>query len=110
MKVSTLFWGILLVLIGGLFLLSNLAVLDVNWGTIWRLWPMILVFWGLSIMIGKQRTPWYAVVFMILLIIFMIGAAATTSWFHRDFNFVSGEGYQQEFEEPIAPETHQATF
>jgi hypothetical protein len=110
MRVSTLFWGILLVLIGGLFLLNNLAVLDVNWDTIWRLWPMILVFWGLSIIVGKQRTPWYVVVLMVLLIIFMIGAAATTSWFHRDFNFTAGEGYQQEFEEPIAPSTQQATF
>lgn len=110
MKVNTLFWGILFVLIGGLFLLSNMAVLDVNWGTVWRLWPMILVFWGLSIMVYKQRTPWYVVMLMVLLIIFMIGAAATTSWFHRDFNFASGEGYQQEFEEPIAPDTHQATF
>ncbi len=61
MRVSTLFWGILLVLIGGLFLLNNLGVLDVNWDTIWRLWPMILVFWGLSILVGKQRTPWYVV-------------------------------------------------
>ncbi len=41
---------------------------------------------------------------------FMIAAAATSSLFHHDFNFVSGEGYQQQFEEPIAPNTHQATF
>ncbi len=110
MKLSTLFWGILLIAIGGLFLFNNLGVLNVNWETIWRLWPMILVFWGLSILVGTRRPPWYAVALMILLLLFMIGAAATSSWFHNDFDFVSGEGFQQKFEEPFAPNTEKATF
>jgi hypothetical protein len=110
MRLSTLFWGVLLVLIGGLFLLNNLGILNVNWDTIWRLWPMILVFWGLSILVGKQRPPWYVVTLMILLILFMIAAVATSGWFHRDFNFVDGEGYQQKFEEPLSPNTQKATF
>ena len=110
MKLSTLFWGVLLIAIGGLFLINNLGLLNVNWETIWRLWPMILVFWGLSILVGKQRTPWYVVALMIFLLLFMIAAAATTSWFHNDFDFVAGEGFQQKFEEPIAPNTEKATF
>jgi len=110
MRLSTLFWGVLLVIIGGLFLLNNLGILNVNWDTIWRLWPMILVFWGLSILVGKQRPPWYVVALMVLLIFFMIAAAATSGWFHRDFDFVAGEGYQQKFEEPLAPKTQKATF
>jgi hypothetical protein len=110
MKLSTLFWGVLLIAIGGLFLFNNLGLLNVNWETIWRLWPMILVFWGLSIIFGKQRTPWYVVVLMIFLLLFMIAAAATSSWFHNDLDFVSGERFQQKFEEPIAPNTERATF
>ena len=110
MRLSTLFWGVLLIAIGGLFLFNNLGLLNVNWETIWRLWPMILVFWGLSILVGKQRPPWYVVVLMIFLLLFMIAAAATSSWFHNDFDFVSGEGFQQKFEEPIAPNTEKATF
>ena len=110
MRLSTLFWGVLLIAIGGLFLFNNLGMLNVNWDTIWRLWPMILVFWGLSILLGKQRTPWYVVVLMIFLLLFMIAAAATSSWFHNDFEFVSGDGFQQKFEEPLAPNTEHATF
>ncbi|HTY37182.1 MAG TPA: DUF5668 domain-containing protein [Bacteroidota bacterium] len=110
MKLSTLFWGVLLIAIGGLFLVNNLGVLNVNWDTIWRLWPMILVFWGLTILVGRQRLPWYAVVLLILLLLFMIAAAATTNFIHSDFDFVSRDGYRQTFEEPLAPNTEKATF
>jgi hypothetical protein len=110
MKLSSLFWGVLFVLIGGLFLLNNLGVLNVDWTTVWRLWPMILVFWGLSIMVGNRRPPWYAVVLMIGLMIFMIVAFAATEWIHGDFDVASGESYSQTFEEPMAPKTGHATF
>jgi hypothetical protein len=110
MKLSSLFWGVLFVLIGGLFLLNNLGVLNVDWTTVWRLWPMILVFWGLSILVGKQRPPWYAVVLMIGLMIFMVVAFATTEWIHGDFDVAAGDSNTQMFEEPMSPGTEHATF
>jgi hypothetical protein len=49
---SRVFWGFLLVLVGGLFLLSNLGVLDWGvWDSIWRAWPIILVLWGVSVLL-----------------------------------------------------------
>lgn len=37
-------WGIILVVIGLIFLLNNI---DINvWDTIARLWPLILIVWG----------------------------------------------------------------
>jgi hypothetical protein len=110
MKLSSLFWGVLFVLIGGLFLLNNLGVLSVDWTTVWRLWPMILVFWGLSILVGKQRPPWYAVVLMIVLMVFMVVAFATTEWIHGDFDVAVGDSNTQSFEEPMSPGTEHATF
>ena len=112
-NVNALFWGILFLLVGGLFLLSNLNVFDVCWTTVWRLWPLVLVLWGLSLIIGKQRPPWYAVVLMVFLILFMIVAGVTAEWFSRDFDGrwdVSGELNEQTFEEPFAPSIEQATF
>lgn len=45
---STLFWGVILILIGALLLLNNLGVLDVN---IWSLiWPVFLIALGLWIL------------------------------------------------------------
>ncbi len=46
------FWGALLVLIGGLFLLSNFGVLPWGiWNTLWRAWPLLLVLFGASILL-----------------------------------------------------------
>lgn len=38
-----LIWGIILIVVGGLFLLHN--TIDV-WWTIARLWPVLIIIWG----------------------------------------------------------------
>ena len=110
MKLSTLFCGVLFVLIGGLFILNNLGYVCLDWGTVWRLWPLILIFWGLSIIIGKQSPPWYAVLLMILLLAFMVVALVATEWIPGDFDVATGDATMQTFEEPMAPKTERATF
>lgn len=110
MKLSTLFWGVLFILIGGLFILNNLGYVYLDWATVWQLWPMILIFWGLTIIIGKKSPPWYAVLLMILLMVFMVIALVATEWFHTGFDVASGDVTTQTFEEPMAPKTERATF
>jgi hypothetical protein len=57
MRYRSLFWPILLIGIGTLWLLANLEILpDLNWRFFIRLWPLILVIIGLDIIIGR-RTP-----------------------------------------------------
>ena len=47
-------WGIILVLLGVVFLLQSLDVLPWGlWGTIWRLWPVILIAIGLNIILSR---------------------------------------------------------
>jgi len=43
---DNLFWGIILVFLGGIFLLHNLGI--PTWHFIRKLWPLILIFWGAS--------------------------------------------------------------
>jgi hypothetical protein len=55
MSRSTLFWGVILILIGALLLLNNLGVLDVN---VWSLiWPLFLIALGLRILWGVVVGP-----------------------------------------------------
>jgi hypothetical protein len=46
---------VLLIGLGILFLLSTFEVMDWNsWGNIWRLWPLVLVAFGLEILVGRR--------------------------------------------------------
>lgn len=65
---GSVFWGLLLVLVGSLFLVNNLEIADVNFASLWQLWPLLIVAIGLSIIPikGKLGTA--------LTAIFMVGA------------------------------------
>jgi hypothetical protein len=57
MGYRSLFWPILLIGVGTIWLLANLGILPVlSWVFFLRLWPLILVVIGLDIIIGR-RTP-----------------------------------------------------
>lgn len=45
---GNIFWGLLLVLIGTLFLLQNLGVVDINFSNLWTLWPIFIIMAGVS--------------------------------------------------------------
>lgn len=40
-------WGIILLALGALLLLGSLGYGGVDWDTVWRLWPAILIYAGL---------------------------------------------------------------
>lgn len=72
MKLSTLFWGVLFIAIGVLFLLDNLDVICFDWGTLFKLWPLLLVLWGATLIIGKEKPRWYVVVLVIFFALFAL--------------------------------------
>jgi predicted membrane protein len=47
-------WAIALILIGVLALLHSLDIVDV-WGGLWRLWPVLLIVWGISLLRKRGR-------------------------------------------------------
>lgn len=54
MSYRKIFWGVLLVLIGILFILKNTGVLFFTWHSMWQLWPVILILWGISLIPVKD--------------------------------------------------------
>jgi hypothetical protein len=54
MSYRKIFWGLLLVIIGVLFILKNTGVLFFSWHMMWHLWPVILILWGISIIPVKD--------------------------------------------------------
>jgi LiaI-LiaF-like transmembrane region len=41
---DSLIWGVILIAIGGIFLLETMHVRV--WHYVWRLWPVIFIVWG----------------------------------------------------------------
>ncbi len=49
-----IFWGLMLVLVGVVWLLSNLGILPENWWGV--VFPLLLIAWGIMIWLGSRRT------------------------------------------------------
>lgn len=70
MKTGQIFWGVLLVTIGGLILLNRYDIVEVDWYFVWDLWPVLLILWGLLI-VSKDT---FAKPVITILIGFFVGA------------------------------------
>ncbi len=58
MKTSSLFWGAFFIALGGLFLADNISSLTFSWDVIIKLWPLILVFWGIGFLFKETAFKW----------------------------------------------------
>lgn len=72
MKYKNLFWGVILILLGVLYLLKQFDVIWFNWRDILSLWPLILVLWGISILPVKPLYKFIASVVAIVLMLLLI--------------------------------------
>ena len=51
MKPKHVFWGLFLVTLGLLILISNFAIVNLDLARLWKLWPVVLILWGISFII-----------------------------------------------------------
>lgn len=61
MKSDKIIWGLLLLFAGVILLLDNFGIIDFYWGSVWRLWPLLLIIWGAQLMFPGQKSssgPW----------------------------------------------------
>ena len=74
-------WGGLILLFAGVvLLLSNFGLLDSSvWDELWRFWPLLLVFTGLDLLLGRTRTGRFMVLFIAILCLLGILAVSLAS-------------------------------
>ena len=90
-----LFWGLFLIPLGGITLLTRAGVLDADrLSDAWRLWPLILIGIGLAIVLGRSRTAVVGTA-IIALVLGSLGGAALAGghlWIgaFSDCTFASG--------------------
>ncbi len=75
-RAPNLFWPIILIGAGIIWLLSNLGMLTVNpWTLLWRLWPVLLIVAGLDILLGRSGI-WGTLVSTVLGLVVIAGVIA----------------------------------
>jgi len=54
MRNRDIFWGVVLMIIGGLVALRNFDIFYFSWRSLFSLWPFLLIFWGIAIIPVKH--------------------------------------------------------
>ncbi|NLE76651.1 MAG: hypothetical protein GX605_07855 [Chloroflexi bacterium] len=69
---------IILIALGLIFLLNNIGLLSVNlWDVLSRMWPVLLIAWGLDLLIGR-RSVWGSVLAGVLIVAVLVGGVWLT--------------------------------
>lgn len=91
MENRNIFWGVLLVAIGSLFILDNMDLLNFSFSALFDLWPLLLVGWGISMLPTK---PIIKTTISIAIVIFALAYAATSDknfwWENQGFENLHG--------------------
>ena len=107
MRVSRLFAGLLIIVLGVALVLSNFDVLRLDWHFIFRLWPVLLVFAGISVLVPNQK--WRAVLYAVtsVLVLAWIISAASVGWgnvkglFYSDRGTMHSQEFSQQFDKSV---------
>lgn len=86
MSYKKIFWGVVLVIIGTLFILKNVGVVYFDWITLWRLWPLVLILWGISIIPVKDYLKLIFSVVAILLSVILVNQYDRSGYYRFGWN------------------------
>ena len=71
MNNKNVFWGVLLVVVGALFIFSNLGFFDFSFRAIFDMWPALLILWGVSMLPIKGGLKTILSIVAVLLAVFV---------------------------------------
>jgi uncharacterized membrane protein YhaH (DUF805 family) len=72
MKFDKILWGLFLILAGVLWVLNNLGIIVINFRDLIKLWPVVLIFWGISVLPIKEKIKIFFASLLILISIFVM--------------------------------------
>ncbi|MBU2649934.1 MAG: hypothetical protein KKA81_03290 [Bacteroidetes bacterium] len=87
MKYKNVFWGVILVILGILFILKNMEVIYFRWRDIWSLWPLLLILWGISILPLKSGFKLILSLLAVAVTVWVVAAHSPgwTGYIHHDW-------------------------
>ncbi len=117
MKNRDIFWGIVLMIIGGLIALRNFDIFYFSWRSLFSLWPFLLIFWGIAIIPVKYPIKMsVTIVTVIIAIVVLINSPVRhNNWRFWNFNdyteevdYQDDEINEQQLSEKYSPEITKA--
>jgi hypothetical protein len=97
MKYRHVFWAIVLIAIGVLFMLNNFGVIEFGFWAFWSLWPLILILWGISILPIRDSIKVIALVAVLALTVIFFERLSENSFLrHIPFRHWEGNNWQDE--------------
>ncbi len=104
MKTKNIIWGLVLVLVGTLFILKNLDVIYFSWHSIWRLWPTVLVLIGIAILPVKSGIKIaLTIITLVIATIILISFPGSHSW-SKGWSFRNDRDESWGVEQPVSPD------
>lgn len=99
MKAKHLFWGLLFISLGVLILINNFSGIYWDWISLWKLWPLVFVLWGLAIIVkGNAFKVLIAGLAGIVLALTLFASfKAVTHLASSDFNIVFDDEYNSDY-------------
>ncbi len=82
MKPRYIFWGILFISFGLLILINNITDIELDWSVFWKLWPAVLILWGIALIIKND-----IIKNILTALTALVLALAIFSFFDSGFNF-----------------------
>ncbi|WP_134089425.1 LiaI-LiaF-like domain-containing protein [Olivibacter sp. XZL3] len=79
-------WGLVLLFIGVMWLLSNTGVISFYWSSLWRFWPVFLIILGVNLLLPKHGIGNLISVIATIAILIFIGfqvSKPSTAWGER---------------------------
>jgi hypothetical protein len=110
MKSKNVLWGLILILIGVLFILKNIGLIDLSWHGLVRVWPAIFILWGISLLPIKE---FIKIIFIVVIlgistwIVIDSDGYNDSSWFGNDDDLVTYQS-DQNFDIPNKKSVHNA--
>ncbi len=105
MKSKNVLWGLVLILIGVLFILRNLGLLNFNWYNFLQIWPAAFVLWGISLLPVKDYLKITLIVITLGLSTWVVLDTHNNSGFATNWHWGNNNEYfdsQQDFSIPYA--------
>ncbi|GEM_PF-3692720 len=73
MKTDKIVFGVILIILGVLFLFANLNLISWDFVSgLWKLWPLVLVLWGLDLIIKENHLLKTLLFLLLVLIAFVV--------------------------------------